>query len=555
MIGVIVPPERARAVEELFELFKTPWEPYRPDQPCDVLIAVGAAPPAAAAKMRIVFASASPHAATAGAPQEAVRPAAMLHSGEVGIPLYRGVRPIAPVRGAEIWAEADGQPAVVAERTADGLTVRVGFDLFAEVEWLLDHGQPPAQADHPTLDLHIALLRSWLLKGGIGFVEIPPQPHGRDFTVCLTHDIDFVGIRRHKLDHTVAGFLYRALFGSIARACRGRLTLRGLLRNWWAAASLPFVYLGWVKDFWEPFNWYLAAERGLPATYFLIPFPGRPGDRLAGRAGRRRAAAYDVSTMTAELAALTGAGNEIGVHGIDAWHDAARGREESSRIAAAAAAAPRGIRMHWLLWDAGAPDALERAGYAYDSTCGYNETIGYRAGTALVFRPLQAAHLLELPMHIQDGALFYPKRLNLTAGEAMRRCQAITRHARERGGVVTLLWHDRSHAPERQWGAFYVDLVRSLRAENAWFATAAQATAWFDRRRAARFERAAGGAVRLAPLAEPAEPALRIRRHVPGAGAGRVEEQAWAGSEALCLPPEPAGSTHDTASRAIEVAL
>ena len=37
--------------------------------------------------------------------------------------------------------------------------------------------------------------------------------------------------------------------------------------------------------------------------------------------------------------------------------------------------------MHWLLHDANTPSVLDEAGYAYDSTVGYNETIGYRAGT------------------------------------------------------------------------------------------------------------------------------------------------------------------------------
>ena len=74
--------------------------------------------------------------------------------------------------------------------------------------------------------------------------------------------------------------------------------------------------------------------------------------------------------------------------------------------------------MHWLLRDANTASALEQAGYAYDPTVGYNETIGYRNGTTQVFRPLGAQTLLELPLHIQDGALFYPQRLDLSEPEA-----------------------------------------------------------------------------------------------------------------------------------------
>ena len=59
----------------------------------------------------------------------------------------------------------------------------------------------------PTLELHIALLRHLLLQSGVSFVEIPPRPGDYDFICCLTHDVDFFGIRRHKWDRTLAGFV------------------------------------------------------------------------------------------------------------------------------------------------------------------------------------------------------------------------------------------------------------------------------------------------------------------------------------------------------------
>ena len=63
-----------------------------------------------------------------------------------------------------------------------------------------------------------------------------------------------------------------------------------------------------------------------------------------------------------------------------------------------------GVRIHWLLRDENTFPALEEAGFAYDSTVGYNETIGYRSGTTQVFRPAGVRSLLELPLHDQDGA-------------------------------------------------------------------------------------------------------------------------------------------------------
>src|SRR5204862_2603238 len=104
------------------------------------------------------------------------------------------------------------------------------------------------------------------------------------------------------------------------------------------------------------------------------------------------------------------------------------GRAEKAAVAAVAGECS-GIRIHWLLRDANTPAALERAGYGYDSTCGYNETVGYCSGTGQVFRPLGMRTLLELPMHIQDGALFYPRASNLSEAEAEKRCQVLIGHA------------------------------------------------------------------------------------------------------------------------------
>ena len=54
------------------------------------------------------------------------------------------------------------------------------------------------------------------------------------------------------------------------------------------------------------------------------------------------------------------------------------GRAELTRITAITGDTSVGIRMHWLLSDARTASTLEHAGYSYDTTAGYNETLGYR---------------------------------------------------------------------------------------------------------------------------------------------------------------------------------
>ena len=105
---------------------------------------------------------------------------------------------------------------------------------------------------------------------------------------------------------------------------------------------------------------------------------------------------------------------------------------------------------------------LEKAGFDYDSTIGYNETIGYRAGTSQVFKHPDVDHLLELPLHIMDTALFYPSYMNLSDEQAGAAMLPLIENATRFGGVLTINWHDRSLGPERLWGDAYVNSAPRL---------------------------------------------------------------------------------------------
>lgn len=392
-------------------------------------------------------------------------------------------------------------------------------ELFRNVKRLLKDGQSAKDAQTPALDLGIKKVRDAIVAAGIPFVEIPPAPAGYPFTVCLTHDIDFVGIRRHRFDHTMWGFLYRSTVGAVRDLARGRADVSKAWRMGKAAATLPLVHLGLARDFWIPFEWYLNVERGLPATYYFIPFKGRVGEKVNASHAARRASAYDITDIPEWVSVLKEKGCEVAVHGIDAWHSVDKGREELRRVGASA-----GVRMHWLMRDEQTPRVLEEAGYDYDSTVGYNETVGFRAGTSQVYLPPGSRRLLELPMHIQDGALFYPQQLGLSEPAGWELCMRIVQSVREHGGVLTLLWHDRSHGPERFWGEFYARLVEHLKSMGVWFASARQVVGWFRARREVVFQ-----GMELTHCGEKIDPPLNVRLNA----GGKSRDVAWSGSGKL----------------------
>ncbi len=336
------------------------------------------------------------------------------------------------------------------------LRARIGYDLFHEIRTLLTKGQPAANAGIAALELHIALLRSLIVDNGLPLIEIPPVPRGYQFIACLTHDVDHPSIRLHKFDHTMFGFLNRAILGSLVDLLRRRKSLGDLLTNWVAAVKLALVYLGLANDYWNTFDRYVALEGGLPSTFFVIPYKDNPGRTRQGTAPRRRASRYGASDIADSIRKLSAAGCEIGLHGIDAWLESSSGRDEFEQIRQLTGAGELGVRMHWLYYDERSPETLEGAGASYDSTIGYNETIGFRAGTTQAYKPLDATQLLELPLHIMDTALFYPAHLHLSPAEALQRVNGVIENAVQFGGSVTVNWHDRSIAPERLWGDSYV---------------------------------------------------------------------------------------------------
>jgi hypothetical protein len=543
MIGVIAKPGQTAAVEEFFQLFKTPWESYREGRSYDVVITAAEEVPHVDAVLLIVFGSNPTSAdAQAGVVPCSKRRGSVSDSRGSRLPIYGELLTFKPAAVAETVLTIESAVAGVRIHSSDRTLLRLGFDLFREVEHLLSVGQPLENADVPTLELHIAMLRDWILDAGVRFLEIPPVPAGYDFAVCLTHDIDFIGIRDHKFDHTMFGFLYRATFGSVRDFARKRMSLGRLLRNWRAAASLPFVHLGLARDFWLPFEWYLRVEKNLPATYFLIPFKKRAGENVAANHPKWRATAYDITDIPEWTSELTKEGCEIGVHGIDAWHSVGKGRDESRRISEVTGDLEIGVRMHWLQQDQNTYRILEEAGYAYDSTAGYNDTVGYLSGTAQVFRPIGAKSLLELPMHIQDGALFYPQKLDLSEPEAWERCEALIQNACRFGGTLTVLWHDRSHAPERFWGDFYERLVERLKTCRSWFGTAGQAVNWFRQRREVAFERVESNdgtlRTRIRYSGNVIEPPLVLRRHSAdgegeSAGTRKAVDIPWSGDKEM----------------------
>lgn len=520
MIGVLSSIEEEATVREFFELFKVPWEfavegvKYNlvistteqiPDRRPEVLILCSDRPTGLDRKLKLEISK----TATTG----------HLRIENDDLPVYQGLTAFSSDPADHLLSSTCGSSVC---RSSWGQTrvIRVGLNLFREVEWLLTRGQPPENAPLATLDKYIDFLR-WVIKTeGIPLLEVLPRPVGHRFFACLTHDIDFLSIRDHRFDSTMFGFLYRATLGSGLAALQGKRPFGDVWQNWKATATLPLVMLHLQSDFWQPFDRYLAMEDDVASTFFLIPRKDFSGVDRDGRSNRRRAVGYQVSDVESVLPQLKAAQCEVGLHGLDAWKNTQDACSERARIERSWEEPVKGVRMHWLYYDQSSPGVLEEAGFDYDSTWGYNEAVGFRAGTGQVFKPPTVKHLLELPLHIQDTALFFPSRMGLDEDQAGDICSRLIEHFRAQGGVLTLNWHDRSLAPERLWGRFYARLLSELRSSGAFFMTGSRVSEWFRARRGIRFKTDSSGQVTICSDHELTPPALV--RQTEGDGSSKM---------------------------------
>jgi hypothetical protein len=521
MIGVLCKPSEMEVVQEFFQLFKTSWEFYLPRHSYDLVLATTEEIPADLCPNVLVVYGSRTHSFDKenGILTRAIHSGVWLNWDGVEFPLY----------GDSAVFEAAGRPVVRRKGESDSVglaldhathqTVRVGYDLFKEVAYLLLKGQPKENAQIPTLEIHISLLRNIMLDAGLAFVEIPPVPAGYEFMACLTHDVDFTGICEHKLDYTMWGFVYRGLVSSLFDALRARIPWSKCRRNWQAVLSLPLVFLGWKDDFWLEFERYMKIEAGLGSTFFFVPFKGYRGTRGSKLAPRRRAVKYDISKMRRQIHTLIENDCEIGLHGIDAWQDSGKALAEYQRLCEVTGQSVAGVRMHWLYFAENSPTVLEEAGLSYDSTIGYNDAVGFHRGTSQAFSLSPAGNLLELPLIVQDTAMFYPDRTNLSEEEAMDSCSRLIQFISIFGGTLTVNWHTRSLSPERLWGDFYTRLLEEIRKSRVWFGTARQIVEWFRARRALRFEQVqfSGGRLCLKIAGRPADghPPFLIRVYLP----------------------------------------
>jgi len=158
---------------------------------------------------------------------------------------------------------------------------------------------------------------------------------------------------------------------------------------------------------------------------------------------------------------LDDAGIESGIHpGYNTFRAPEKLRREVAILRDTLGTRPLGGRQHYLRWS---PDTWldwENCGLSYDSSVGFAEQIGFKAGTCIPYQPWlfplnRQADLVEIPLLVMDRTLL--AYMGLTKSQAVQEVNQVVERCRMVGGVFTILWHNDAFL-----NPFYRDVYLSL---------------------------------------------------------------------------------------------
>jgi len=254
--------------------------------------------------------------------------------------------------------------------------------------------------------------------------------NGHRFAVGLSHDIDRLKGK------SIARYIYWGLKGliSIRRNKNEAKNYFNQIIRWIKLAEDPYWNLYDILKFNE--------QNGISSTFFFLSLRNFIAD------GERR---YRINNrnIAQAIKELDQKNNEIGMHALNHSIDHIdRLKREKERLENAVGKEVLGIRNHYLKFHF--PDTWkidQQLGLKYDSTLGWQDNVGFRAGTCWPFFGYDAVadnsiNVLEIPLVIMDGVLDHILSADLNCNAIVDKTLTIIDKVENYGGAVAVLWHN-----------------------------------------------------------------------------------------------------------------
>lgn len=335
--------------------------------------------------------------------------------------------------GEILYTYKNNKPSILLRQVDDKFVIDIGADIIASAFYLLSRQEEiitKTKDEHrrfqakdsilygiglkrPVVNEYINLLFDLILllhrKMNIPLLQKWYWPDGKEFAVCLTHDVDVVykwWIKR--ILSYLIHFRLKEMISSIGRG------------EYWTFEELMKI----------------ESEYGYRSSFYFL---ATSKDKF----GRR----YRIKNRKIRkiIQRLKEGGWEIGLHaGYESFNDKSQLLKEKILLERVTKGDIKGIRQHYLRFDVPTTWRIqEEVDFIYDTTLGYSNIVGCRAGICFPFRPYDALQnsemkIWEIPLHVMDNALF------MSSKDPFRVVKDISKTIKAYHGVLTILWHQNS---------------------------------------------------------------------------------------------------------------
>ena len=279
-------------------------------------------------------------------------------------------------------------------------------------------------------------------------------PEGHDFAVCLTHDIDWNRPDNLYPFYLPMVVLYKRWFGRFFKSLKTGASVLFTRHNPWGVDQI-------VK---------MEERYGVNSTFYYL---------ISSR--KTRLTRYRISQLKNEMRMLQTRGFDVQYHGPSA---------NKKRIAREMMAMGKiikdveGVRQHFLRTGTRVARLYQELGFKHDSSYGYPDGLGYRASLSFPYplydKKTHGPGMLEIPPCIMDRSL--DKHMNKSAREAFVEVLSFLASIEEDHGLATIIWHNSSFDPVIYpgWSELYEKMLKRLKRDKAWTATAKDICEWWS---------------------------------------------------------------------------
>lgn len=317
--------------------------------------------------------------------------------------------------------------------------------------------------DRPIVNEYIELLWKWIDSFGLGFKRRKLWG-GKDFAICLTHDVDT--IKKYKIYPPLRTI--------------GSLMVKDKNLEKAFAVIIDYFKAKLGKDPYDNFSYIMNLEDkyGFKSSFYFMS-----GGNTEYDAGYSINDSYIISLIKI----LQEKDFEIGLHpSFNSYNNFQILNSEKEKLEKVTKNAIFGGRQHYLRWKS--PDTwriLEKAELKYDTTLSFAEHEGFRCGICFPYKPFDVLEgkvldIWELPLTVMDGSLFDYQ--NLTPEEGFQRIKNIINTVKKYQGVFVLLWHNSSLDDLKLlgWVEVYEKTIQYLGRENVFNAPAKAIVDWWE---------------------------------------------------------------------------